>query len=119
LTSWWSETNQLAALLIAAKASGRSLPDHVRTTTAVLRDWDAGMFNLIIVNLNLPVFAFKGNISPQNEAQNYMNSEDKKELQKEIYQVCVFWRRKWPGSHRWLAIARYQNYSARWCCQHL
>ena len=89
ISPWWTETKELPGLLLSAKSSGQSLFNYIRTTTAVLRQWDADMYNLIIAELRIPVWAFKGIISPQNEASKYMNPNDlnnyKKKFTKPVY----------------------------------
>src|SRR4051812_35438111 len=68
VSSWWSSTEELAGLLLAAKSSKKGLYNYVRDTTAVLRQWDSEMYNLIVGRLNRSCIAFKGGIAPQNEA---------------------------------------------------
>ena len=89
ISPWWSETNQLSILLLTAKARNHSLFEYARNTTAIKRLWDFGLFNLIIVRLKQPVYAFSGFIAPQNEAAQYKNSQDfinyKKKFTKPVF----------------------------------
>ncbi len=90
ISSWWSEASQLSNLLLSAKASGQSLFQYIRNTTAVLRQWDSGMNNLIVGKLNRSVYAFRGTISPQNEASRYMNSQDLSSYKKRFTKPVFF-----------------------------
>ncbi|WP_019668307.1 hypothetical protein [Eudoraea adriatica] len=90
ISSWWSETTQLPDLLLSAKANGKNLHQYVRTTSAVLRQWDADMYNLVVARLNLPVYAFRGIISPQNEASKYMNPQDFNNYKKRFTKPVFF-----------------------------
>lgn len=89
ISPWWSQTSELPNLLLSAKAKSQTLFNYVRLTTAVLRKWDSDMYNLIIAELRSPVYAFKGAISPQNEASQYMNVRDldnyKKKFTKSVF----------------------------------
>jgi hypothetical protein len=90
ISPWWSETTELASLLLAAKAAKQNLYQYVRNHSAVLRKWDPDMQHLIIATLNQPVYAFKGSISPQNEAAAYMNTNDIKNYKKKFTKPVFF-----------------------------
>jgi hypothetical protein len=88
ISPWWTETTELTGLILGAKSSGQSLFNYIRTSSAVLRQWDSNMYHLIIAQLTTPVWAFKGLISPQNEASKYMDVNDvnfKKKFTKPVF----------------------------------
>lgn len=89
ISPWWSETKHLAEVLLSTKASGKGLPKHIRSSTAVLRRWDSGMSYLTIGILKRPVHAFRGIIAPQDESTIYRNASDLSNYKKR-YTKSVF-----------------------------
>jgi len=88
VTEWWAETNQLANMLLMAKASGKTLPQYMRHHSAVLRQWSPDMFHLYVVSLTHPVNAYRGGIAAQNEAAAYSNpssADYKKKYTKSVF----------------------------------
>ena len=90
ISPWWSETTQLWSLLESAKKCGQRLDQHVRSTNAVLRNWDPSMHFLIIAKLKWYVYAFRGKTSFQNEAFKYMNPTDKVHYKQKYTKPILF-----------------------------
>lgn len=86
---WWSETSQLMDLLLTARAKGIPLYNHVRSSTAILRSFNPGFFNLLVVELTQDLQAFRGRVAPQNEASKYMDNRYSKHY-KQRYTKPVF-----------------------------
>lgn len=89
MSAWWTEANELPALLIGAKGEKKNLAQYVRERSAVLRLWNPDMYNLIVAVITQSVYGFQGKIAPQNEAARYKNSKDltnyKKKFTKPVY----------------------------------
>lgn len=73
LSPWWTETKYLPGLLFGGLVSKKPFYHFIRDTSAVLRGFKNAMTHLVVASLNEDVIAFKGGISPQNEAAIYMN----------------------------------------------
>ena len=88
VSEWWTETNQLANMLLSAKSSGKSLANYMRHHSAVLRQWSPDMFHLYVIALTHPVNAYKGGIASQNEAARFSNpncADYKKKYTKSVF----------------------------------
>lgn len=88
VSQWWTETNQLANMLLSAKSSGKTLVEYMRHNSAVLRQWSPDMFHLYVIALTHPVNAYKGGIAPQNEAARFSNpnsADYKKKFTKSVF----------------------------------
>lgn len=105
LSPWWTETKYLPELLIKAKNSKKPLYQYVRDTTAVLRRWDRnGISHLVIATLKDEVTAFKGGISPQNEAAIYMDPKNLENYKKKFTKPVFF-----GGGNSQVYICKFQR----------
>jgi len=89
MSAWWTDANELPALLIGAKGEKKNLAQYVRERSAVLRLWNPDIYNLIVAVITQSVYSFQGKIAPQNEAAKYKDSKDlanyKKKFTKYVY----------------------------------
>lgn len=87
VSPWWSESNGLIEVLLAAKSSGKTLEHFVRTRSAVLRAWN-NISCLVLIRLNKPKEAYSGTIEFQNEAKRYFDrssAQYKQKFTKPVY----------------------------------
>ncbi len=81
VSPWWSEGSGLLEVLLAAKASNKTLEQFVRNRSAVLRAWN-NISCLVMVRLSARKDAYRGSIAFQNEAKPYMDRNSAKYKQK-------------------------------------
>lgn len=81
VSAWWSEASGLLEVLLAAKASGKSLEQFIRNRSAVLRAWNS-IKHLVLIRLIAAKDAYQGSIAFQNEAKPYMDRNSARYKQK-------------------------------------
>ena len=87
---WWLSASDLPTILVDAKHKNENLGEYIRKRTAVFKHWNI-QSDLIIAELNTPVYAFEGIIAPQQLGNRRINAEGKPLIGK-YYTKSIFLR---------------------------